>query len=728
MKMTFSIIPRDDPRQALRIRRTLLAIGMAGIHLFTSCAMYYRGLFRFSFTGFVLFSLALWIGHFSIFTIIRTGLNKRFADQSLTFVQIFWAATCVMLTAYFLNGLRPVVLMLFLVAMLFGFLRLNFREFMYLSLYAIILYGVVIGLLARFHPEFIDTDKEIIVWFSFSLVSFCFALMGREINHMREKLQTQNIQLREEIGERKRAQEEAQLRKAFFEGLVDNMPDAIAIFDDAGIITEINLQFTRTFGYSDEEAAGQNISDLVGPKDRLEEAHSFRQRIVSGEIIDVETVRKSKDGAMIDVSLRSTPVIVDNNRIGHLVIYRDISPRKQAETEKARLESKLQEAKKMEAIGTLAGGIAHDYNNLLAVIMGNLSMAQEEAQPHSAMVELLHEIEQASYKARDLTHQFLTLSQGGYPRKEPGSVESLLKEISGQVQAHDGIEYTLSIQDDLWPLRYDSRQLHFAISNVLINAVEAIPQGGTITLRAENQVIENQHKESALPLMEGRYVRISIKDEGRGIAGKHLSRIFDPYFSTKERGAQKGMGMGLSTAYAVVQKHGGHIEVNSTIDVGTTVIIYLPVAEEKGKEKSAKQVSNNIAPSISSGQPTIKRILVMDDEESLRNLAQKMLERLVYEVETVKDGAEAIETYKKHMDSGEPFDGVILDLTIKGGMGGDQAVKELLKIDPDAKAIVCSGYFNDPVMSDFEKFGFMGALAKPYEKEALKEVLERLSE
>jgi len=182
MKMTFSIIPQNDPRQALRIRRTFLAIGMAGIHLVISCAMYYRGLFRFSFTGFVLFSLALWIGHFSIFTIIRTGLNKRFADPSLTFVQIFWAATCVMLTAYFLNELRPVVLMLFLVAMLFGFLRLNFRQFMYLSLYAIILYGVVIGLLDRFHPEVIDTDKEIIVWFSFSLVSFCFALMGREIN------------------------------------------------------------------------------------------------------------------------------------------------------------------------------------------------------------------------------------------------------------------------------------------------------------------------------------------------------------------------------------------------------------------------------------------------------------------------------------------------------------------------------------------------------------------
>jgi CheY-like chemotaxis protein len=370
--------------------------------------------------------------------------------------------------------------------------------------------------------------------------------------------------------------------------------------------------------------------------------------------------------------------------------------------------------------------------------MGNLSIAQEEAEPHSAMAELLHEIEQASHKARDLTHQFLTLSQGGYPKKERGSIESLLKAIQGQAQAHEGIEYTLSIQDDLWPVEFDSRQMHYAISNVLINAVEAMPQGGKIAIETENQIIEDRSKDSASPLKEGKYVRISIKDEGGGIPEKHLNRIFDPYFSTKERGVKKGMGLGLAAAYAIVEKHGGHIKVNSTIGVGTTVTIYLPAecAETPGeigsplhgagKAPDAKRDGVGVQSTIANQQSPTQRVLVMDDEESLRNLAQKMLERLGYEVETVKDGSDAIETYKKQMDSGEPFDGVILDLTIKGGMGGAQAIKELIKLDPDVKAIVCSGYFNDPVLANFEEYGFGGALAKPYQKADLESVLKTI--
>jgi CheY-like chemotaxis protein len=358
--------------------------------------------------------------------------------------------------------------------------------------------------------------------------------------------------------------------------------------------------------------------------------------------------------------------------------------------------------------------------------MGNLSMVQEEAEPHSAMAELLHEIEQASYKARDLTQQFLTLSEGGHPRKELGTMESLLKEIPKQVQANENLEYIISIQDDLWFVEYDSKQIQDAVTNVLKNAVEAMPQGGALTVQAENRIIDNKVKDPALPLNEGRYVRISIKDEGPGISEEHMDKVFDPYFSTKERGAQKGMGLGLTTAYAVVQKHGGHIMVNSTTGVGTTVTIYLPAAEEKGEPETVKQEREDITPSTSSDQTTIKRILVMDDEEMLRNLAQMMLERLGHEVETVADGDEAIETYKKRMDSEEPFDAVVLDLTIKGGMGGAQTIKELIKIDPDVKAIVCSGYFNDPVLANYEEHGFRGAMAKPYQKADLESVLKKV--
>jgi len=409
--------------------------------------------------------------------------------------------------------------------------------------------------------------------------------------------------------------------------------------------------------------------------------------------------------------------------------------RKNAEEEKLELMSQLQHARKMEVIGTLAGGIAHDYNNLLTVIIGNLDMARDETAPHSVMAGFLHDAELASFKARNLTDQFLTLSRGGHSVKKPGSIKHLLKEIFVQVQAQGGIECDLSIQDDLWSVAYDSKQMYYAISNVLMNAVEAMPQGGTVTIQAENKVIENKAKEFPLLLDGGAYVRISIRDEGKGIPGEHLNQIFDPYFSTKERGVQKGMGMGLTTAYAVVQKHGGHIMVNPITDVGTTVTIYLPATAAESKAQRAERPELGPQSSIADQQShrgvggpeaSIPRILVMDDEEMLRTLAQRMLERLEYKVETVKDGAEAIETYKKHMDSGEPFDGVILDLTIKGGMGGVQAIKELIKIDPGVKAIVCSGYFNDPVLANYEEHGFRGALAKPYQKADLESVLKKV--
>jgi len=259
------------------------------------------------------------------------------------------------------------------------------------------------------------------------------------------------------------------------------------------------------------------------------------------------------------------------------------------------------------------------------------------------------------------------------------------------------------------------------IRNVVENAVEAMPDGGTLKIKAENLRIEETEQNSHLPLKPGDYARISIQDQGKGIPEEHMDKIYDPYFSSKEMGVQKGMGLGLTTAYAIIKQHGGHIRIDSSLGAGTTVNIYLPAESHPKKMDGAISLANN------SGSPR-KRVLVMDDEERLRNMSQKMLERLGYKAITVKDGAEAIETYRKQNDSSEPFDVVILDLTIKGGMGGEATMRELLRINPDVKAIVSSGYFNDPVMSDFKKYGFMGALAKPYEKKALKEALARLSE
>jgi PAS domain S-box-containing protein len=390
-------------------------------------------------------------------------------------------------------------------------------------------------------------------------------------------------------------------------------------------------------------------------------------------------------------------------------------------TETRHLQAQLLESQKMEAIGTLTGGIAHDYNNLMSIVMGNLSMAQEEAEPGSDLADFLNEANMASHKVRNLTHELMSLSKGGRPVREVGSLNEVVKNVSELIPVDSGISLMESISQDLKLVPYDRLKMRAVIKNVVKNAVEAMPDGGTLKIKAENLRVEDAKQDSCLILKPGDFVHISIQDQGKGIPKEHLDKIFDPYFSTKAMGTQKGMGLGLATSYAIVQKHGGHITINSSSGAGTTVNIYLP-AESQPEEihKSTTSTDNKTSP--------LKRVLFMDDEKDLRTLFQKMLESLGYKVVTVKDGVEAIETYKKNMVSEEPFDAVILDLTIKGGMGGEQTIRELLKIDPDVKAIVSSGYFDDPVMSDFKKYGFMGALPKPYEKKALKEVLERLSE
>ncbi|MDZ7696809.1 MAG: PAS domain S-box protein [Deltaproteobacteria bacterium] len=392
--------------------------------------------------------------------------------------------------------------------------------------------------------------------------------------------------------------------------------------------------------------------------------------------------------------------------------------RKQAEEEKEKLQAQLHQAQKMESIATLTGGIAHDYNNLLSIIVGNLGLAMQEAETETALSHFLKEASRATDKVRDLTHELMALSRGGAPVKEVLSLKPVLKNSAKIIPADSGILIEESIKDDLRPVPHDPHKLDAVFRNVLTNAVEAMPQGGTITITAENLRIDDLDQDPGLALKAGYYVKITIGDEGKGLPEEHMDKLFDPYFSTKPMGVQKGMGLGLATAYAIVQKHEGHIAVNSTPGVGTTVSIYLPGAEKEGSKEDSEKSE------LTSGSKA--RILVMDDEEMLRNLVQQMLTRLGYEIKTVKDGVEAIEVYGNGLDSHEPFDAVILDLTVKGGMGGEQTIQELVKIDPDIKAIASSGYSNDPVMADPEKYGSKTALAKPYEMKRLKETLEKV--
>jgi PAS domain S-box-containing protein len=377
-------------------------------------------------------------------------------------------------------------------------------------------------------------------------------------------------------------------------------------------------------------------------------------------------------------------------------------------TERKKAEEELLRAQKLESLGILAGGIAHDFNNILTTILGNVSMARMQVAPEGEPFEMLSEAETASIRAQKLTKQLLTFAKGGAPVKETTSIKDILKESPSFVLRGSKSRCEFSIAEDLWPAEIDVGQISQVINNIVINANQAMPEGGIIQVAAENLIINAGH---GLPVNPGRYIRISIKDQGVGIAEKHLKSIFDPYFTTKHDGS----GLGLATTYSIIEKHEGHITVESRLGAGTTFHIYLPASD--------KAVLENEEVRLIKGQG---RILVMDDEAPLRKMLGRMLKNLDYESEFAKDGAEALRMYKDAQESETPYDVVILDLTIPGGMGGTETIKKLLEVDPEVKAIVYSGYSDDPVLSNFQKYGFKGMMPKPFESQSLSKVLHEV--
>ena len=366
---------------------------------------------------------------------------------------------------------------------------------------------------------------------------------------------------------------------------------------------------------------------------------------------------------------------------------------------------------KMESIGMLAGGIAHDFNNLLTGIMGNIGLVKTYISPSDPTYEMLDEAEVAAIRARDLTQQLLTFAKGGKPVKKLVNTAEIIKESAEFALRGSKVKLMMSFADDLWPIEADEGQITQVINNLVINADEAMPVGGTLTISAGNLVLK---KNDILPLRGGNYVRIDIKDTGTGISPVHIQRIFEPYFTTK----QKGSGLGLTTAYSVVKNHGGIIIVESEQNEGSTFGIYLPAT--KKALKGAKKLTVD-----ESGQAGGK-VLIMDDEEIIRKMLKNMLSMAGYTVELAADGAEALKKYGEAKEARDPFNAVIMDLTIPGGMGGKDAVKKLLEIDPKATVIVSSGYATDPIMSDYKRYGFKAVIAKPYSVKQLRDVLSKL--
>lgn len=380
-------------------------------------------------------------------------------------------------------------------------------------------------------------------------------------------------------------------------------------------------------------------------------------------------------------------------------------------------ETEMNQHRKRDTIAALSGGIAHDYNNLLTSIIGNISLAQTYLERDGKPSRLLDQALAASQAARSLTQTLISFSRGGLPNKQVTAVDRLVKNAVEFTLSGSNIKSSYRFAPQLWPVDVDQTRIGQAIHNIVMNAREAMPDGGRLDICAANATATAD----MTSLAAGNYVKISITDQGRGIAAAEFDKIFDPYYSTKNRGRRKGRGLGLSICHSIIAKHGGTVSLSSRTGVGTTFNIYLPAATRS--EPSIKPAVVEPAPErriFGEGS-----ILVMDDDRSIRELCGEILQHLGYRVEFAREGAEAVALYQAAAESGAPFDAVILDLTVRGGMGGKEAIQKLRAIDPQVKGIVSSGYFEDPGITGYEKHGFSGVVAKPY---TLEELGQKLSE
>jgi len=478
-----------------------------------------------------------------------------------------------------------------------------------------------------------------------------------------------------------------------------------------GAYTYSSPQVESMLGYKPEEVIGKTSFDLMPPEEAERRAEFFKHVAEKGEsIIALENVNLHKDGRRIIFETSGVPVLDEFGKvIGYRGVDRDITERKKTEEE-------LQKMQRLKSIGTLAGGIAHDFNNILMGLYGNISIAKEVLSNEHPGFKPLEEAERSMNRAVRLTKQLLTFAKGGAPVKESiSSLNSLIDEVVRFDLSGSKIKLVFEKADGLWPAEVDKGQIQQVFSNLTINARQAMPDGGYLYIILENaDILKN-----AVPgLDQGKYIRITVTDEGTGIDQKHLDRIFDPYFTTKPAGD----GLGLTTVYSIINKHGGCISVDSQLGKGTTFTLYLPASESRKPTETRRSAA---AQSI---RKQSARILVMDDEEMILTLLEQILGGADFTVETATDGRQAIEMYKQALDVGKPFDVVLLDLTIPGGVGGKEAIKDILKIHPEARVIVSSGYANDPVMANYREYGFHGIVAKPYTQSQLLVVVSRVLE
>ena len=518
------------------------------------------------------------------------------------------------------------------------------------------------------------------------------------VNARTGELISANERLQQEIAERRNAQEALRESEAKLRTAINSVPFDFWMCDASGRYSMQNPTSVRLWG----DVTGKLPEELGVSEEILSIWQENNRRAFSGEMVSGEVRLSLPDGER--VFHNSIIPIRDSGKImGILGINIDI-------TERKKMEEHLVKTEKLESLGILAGGIAHDFNNLLLAMLSNISLARIHSGPEGKAAEILGEAEKACLRAKHLTQQLLTFSKGGEPLKKTLSPAALIRESAEFAVRGSNVGCEYSFQEGLWSVEADEGQLGQVINNLIINAEHAMPDGGTIRITGENISVT---AETAAPLKEGRYVKISITDHGVGIPEKHIRKIFDPYFSTKKRGS----GLGLTTSYSIISRHGGFLTVESGPGSGSTFTVFLPAAELDIPFPAAGNKR------LLSGTG---RVLVMEDEEIIRIIMGRMLDELGYEPAFAVNGEEAIEIYGRAKAEGSPFDVVLVDLTIRGGMGGTECMRRLLVQDPGVKAIVSSGYSDDPIMSNYNDFGFKGIITKPYQIEDLGEILNKV--
>jgi len=511
--------------------------------------------------------------------------------------------------------------------------------------------------------------------------------------------------LKIEVEERRLAEEALRLSEAQFRSVFEDSALGITISDTNGHILKCNTAYQKMLGYSEEELKSMTFSALTHSED-VEKHMGLYRELLAGKR-DFFTAEKryiSKDGRVVWGQLTVSLVRDQAGKPLFVIgLIENIGERKLLEIERLK-------AGKLESIGLLAGGIAHDFNNLLTAIIGNIALAKNYIDPQNKASIRLQQAEKALFRSKDLTQQLLTFSKGGDPVKRSVAIADVIRESASFALRGANVKCTFDIADNLWQILVDRSQFSQVIQNLVINADHAMPEGGTIAISAQNIAVAPAN---GMHIPEGNYVKISIQDNGPGIPPDNLPKIFDPYFTTKNEGS----GLGLSIVHSVVHNHGGFIEIDSLPNKGTTFHIYFPASLKKDWQKE-------------SGKSKVFRgsgkILVMDDEEMIRDFVKELLESLGYDVELASEGSEAVRMFQIARDTGEPFAAVFMDITVPGGMGGKEAIKELLAIDPDVKAIVSSGYAQDPIMSNYKQYGFAGVVPKPYNLEEMSRELHKV--